>query len=172
MPLINCEINLIFTWSDKCALSNDTNATKFAISDTKIYVPDVILSTQNNAKLIEQLKSGFKRTTNWSKYEAKVTTKTPNPYLDFLTEPRFQGVNRIFVLSFENKEDRRVHTKNQPVQNNLRTHENIRKIVTGQGDYYCTGCLLDYNYFSKYYEMIAIDLSKQRALAAGPKAMQ
>ena len=60
----------------------------------------------------------------------------------------------------------------QPVKNNLITYDNIRKIATGQGDDYTTGCLLDYNYFNNYYKMIAIDLSKQQALDADPKAMQ
>ena len=67
MPLINYKINVISTWSDKCALSNDTKATAFAITDTKLYVPVVILSTQNNSKLLPQLKSGFKRTINSNK---------------------------------------------------------------------------------------------------------
>ena len=71
MPLINCEINLILIWSDKYVLSNDTKATTFAITDTKLYVPVVTLSTQDNAKLLEQLKSSFKRTINWNKYEPK-----------------------------------------------------------------------------------------------------
>ena len=60
---------------------------------------------------------------------------------------------------------------NQPVKNNVITY-NIRKITTGQGDDYTTGCLLDYNYFNNYYKMIAIDLSKQQALDADPKAIQ
>ena len=60
MPLINCEINLILTWSDKCVLSNDTKETTFALADTKLYVSIVTLSTQGNAKRLEQLKSGFK----------------------------------------------------------------------------------------------------------------
>ena len=107
MPLINCEINLILTWSDKCVLSNDTKATTFAITDTKLYVPVVTLSTQDNGKLLEQLKSGFKRTINWNKYEPNVS----NPYLDFLINPGFQGVNKLFVLSFENNGGRTVHTK-------------------------------------------------------------
>ena len=51
MPLINCEINLILTWSRKCMLSNDTKSTTFAITDTKLYVPAVVFSTQDNAKL-------------------------------------------------------------------------------------------------------------------------
>ena len=60
----------------------------------------------------------------------------------------------------------------QSVKNNLRTYDNIRKIATGQGDDYTTGCLLDHNYFNKYYKMIAIDLSKQQAPDADPKAIQ
>ena len=60
----------------------------------------------------------------------------------------------------------------QPVKNNFRTYDNIQKITIGQRDDYTTGCLLDYNYFNEYYKMIAIDLSKQPALDADPKAMQ
>ena len=55
-------------------------------------------------------------------------------------------------------------TFDQPVKNNKVTYENIRKIATGEGDDYTTGCLLDYNYFKKYYKMIAVDLNKQQAL--------
>ena len=60
----------------------------------------------------------------------------------------------------------------KPVKNNLRTYDNIQQIETGSGDDYATGCLLDYNYFKKYYKMIAIDLSKQQALEINPKAIQ
>ena len=59
----------------------------------------------------------------------------------------------------------------QPVKNNKVTHENIRKINTGQGDDYTTGCLLDYIYFKNYYRMIAVDLSKQQDLDADSKAI-
>ena len=100
MSLINCEINLILTWSEKCVLSNDTKATTFAITDTKLYAPVVTLSTQDNAKLLQQLK-----------YQLKVSIQALNPYLDFLIDPSFQGVNKLFVLSFENKDERTVHTK-------------------------------------------------------------
>ena len=64
MPLINREINLTLTWSENCVISSGTGETKFAITDTKVYVPVVTLSTQDNAKLLEQLRSGFKRTIN------------------------------------------------------------------------------------------------------------
>ena len=60
----------------------------------------------------------------------------------------------------------------QPVRNNLITYDNIGKIATDQGDDYATGCLLEYKYFKKYYQMIAIDLSKQQPLDADPKAIQ
>ena len=60
----------------------------------------------------------------------------------------------------------------QPINNMVKTYENIRNITIGQGDDYGTGCLLDYSYFKKYYKMIAIDLSKQQALDADPTAIQ
>ena len=68
LPLINCEINLILTWSENCVISSATGEAKFIIAGTKLYVPVVTLSTQDNAKMLEQLKSGFKRTINWKKY--------------------------------------------------------------------------------------------------------
>ena len=60
----------------------------------------------------------------------------------------------------------------QPINSMNKTYENIRKIATGQGDYYTTGCLLNYTYFKKNYKMIAIDLSKQQELDADPRAIQ
>ena len=60
----------------------------------------------------------------------------------------------------------------QPVKNDKVTYKNIRKIATGEGDDYTTGCLLDYMYFKKYYKMIAIDVSKQQALDDDRKAIQ
>ena len=113
MPLINCKIILISTWSANCVISNvvENQATTFAITDTKVYVPVVTLSPQDNAKLVEELKSGFKRTTNWNKYQPKISTEIQNQYLDILFDPSFQGVNSLFALLFENEEDRIVHTK-------------------------------------------------------------
>ena len=74
MTLINCEINLDLNWSENCvivATSKAAQATTFSIIDTKLFVPIVTLSTQDNAKLLQQLKSGFKRTINWNKYQSK-----------------------------------------------------------------------------------------------------
>ena len=74
MPLINCKVNFIFTSSRECVIINSTCAEKFTIIETKIYVPVVTLSIQDNAKLLQQLKSGFKRAINWSKYESNIKT--------------------------------------------------------------------------------------------------
>ena len=110
MPLINCEVNLILTWSKDCVITNSTGEGKFKITETKLYVPVATLSTQDNAKLLQQLKSGFKRTINWNKYESSIKTFAQNRYLNYLINPSFQGVNRLFVLSFENENDRTSHS--------------------------------------------------------------
>ena len=67
IPLVNCEVNLILTWSRDCVIPNSTGAGTFGITETKLYIPAVTLSIQDNAKLLQQLKSGFKRTINWNK---------------------------------------------------------------------------------------------------------
>ena len=74
-------------------------------------LPVVTLTIQDNAKLLQQLKSGFKRTINWNKYRTKVSTLGQIQYLDFLIDPSFQGGKRLFLLSFENEGDRKVHTR-------------------------------------------------------------
>ena len=196
MPLINCEVNLILTWSSTCILIAtdipNQNAT-FAITDTKLCLPVVTLSTRENTKFLQQLKSGFKRVINWNKYLSKPELSAQNPNLNHLVEPSFQRVNRLFVLAFENDDNRTsfdlyylptveikdynimINGENffdQIIKNNKATYENIRKIDLGQGDDYTTGCLLDYPYFADTYKMIAVDLSKQQALDADPRAIQ
>ena len=87
MFLINCEINLILTWSTNCVIVStnvgNQNAT-FKITDTKLYAPVITLSTQNNSKLLQQLKSGFKRVINWNKYLSKPKLLRRNPNLNHL----------------------------------------------------------------------------------------
>ena len=72
MPLINCEVYLMLTWSSTCVINNSTGAGTFEITDTNLYVPVVTLSTQDNSKLLQQLKSGFIRTVNWNNYLSKL----------------------------------------------------------------------------------------------------
>ena len=192
MPLINCEVSLILTWSSTYVITSSTGAGTFKVNDTKLFVPVVTLSTQDNAKLLHQLKSGFKRVVNWNKYLSKPELLGQNPNLNHLVEPSFQGVNRPFVLAFENDTQRTSHTgpylpnveiKNyvmvdgenffdKPIQNDKVTYQNIIKVCTGQEDDYTTGCLLDYPYFKDNYNMIAIDLSKQKILDSDPCMIQ
>ena len=118
IPLINCKIKLILTWFKNCVLiskatkeanygadpvvrkiDNPENAT-FQVTDTKLYVLVVTLSRENDAKLLEQLKSGFKRTIIWNKYRSQMTIQTQNNNLNYLINPTFANLNKLFVLSF------------------------------------------------------------------------
>ena len=114
IPFINCETELILTWSKNCALAdmtvraagnnNDPTAIialtglEFQVTASKLYVPAVTLSTENDKKLLEQLKLGFKRTIKWNRYRSQITIQSQNNYL---IDPTFTKVNRLFVLSFK-----------------------------------------------------------------------
>ena len=112
IPLINCEIELILTWSKNFILADMTidaaadpaivppTGLEFKITDTKLHVPVVSLSKENDIKLLEQLKSGFKRTIKWDKYRFQMIIQTQNNNFNYLTDPTFTNVNRLFVLSF------------------------------------------------------------------------
>ena len=129
IPLINCEISLNLTWSEDCVLTskvtrdadsdadpvvagiiNPTTET-FKITGCKLYVPVVDLSAENNHKLLEQLKTGFKRTIKWNKYRSEMSNQTKNNNLNYLIDPTFTNVNILFVLSFENETDRTSFSK-------------------------------------------------------------
>ena len=104
MPLINYEVDLILTWSANCVIAYTNVANQdatFEITEINLYDPVVTLSTQDYAKLLSQLKSGFKRTISWNKYLPKPELLAQNANLNLLIEPSFQGVNRPFVLAFE-----------------------------------------------------------------------
>ena len=118
IPLINCEVELILTWFKNCVLIDkitrdadyniDLNVREinnpedaiFQITDKKLYVPVVTLSKESDIKLLEQLKSGFKRTVKWNKYRSQMTIQPQNNNLNYLIDPTFTNVNRLFVLSF------------------------------------------------------------------------
>ena len=95
--MTNCEVSLFLKWSSICVITNSTDKGRFTITDTNLYVPVVTLWTQDNAKLLQELKSGFKRTFNWNKYQSDSK--------NHLLNPSFQGVNKLFVLSFQNEND-------------------------------------------------------------------
>ena len=121
---------------------------------------------------------------NWNQHHSKVSTERQNQYLDYLVDPRFQGVNWLFVLLFENNDNRkarsgyflrRVETKRCNViidgQNFLRLYNSIQKIKICQWDKCTTGGSQGYPYFKKHYKLIAIDLSKKQAVDVDPKAI-
>ena len=136
ISLFNCKVSLPLTWSKDCIILSKakrdvvaatelsaanvsnvvpgvdvsaTNAT-FKITDIKQYVPVVTLSTEDD-DFLEQLKSGFKRTIKWNKYRSEMTNQTKTNNLNYLIDPTFNEVNRLFVLSFENEEDRTSFSK-------------------------------------------------------------
>ena len=105
MPLIICEVELILTWSAGCVIIYTDVADQvptFTIKETNLNVPVVTLSTQDNAELLTQLKSGFKKTISWNKYLSKPELLAENANLNNSIEPSYQGINRLFVLAFEN----------------------------------------------------------------------
>ena len=163
----------------------------FKITDTKLYVPVVTLSKENDAKLLEQLKTGFKRTIKWNKYRSQMTIQPQNNNLNYLIDPTFTNVNRLFVLSFQRiagenntTKDYRDSFSDQYVPNveikdsnvlidgksffdlpvkNEETYEKIMDMSNNND--YTTGNLLDFAYLKKKKNrLIAIDLSKQTKL--------
>ena len=148
-----------------------------------MYVLVVTLSSEEDNKLLDQLKSGFKRTINWNKYMSQMSNQTANNNLNYIINPTFSNVNRLFVFSFENEEDKtsfsnyyvpKVEIKDYnviidgkpffeiPVKNSEETYEKIIEISKNRD--YTTGNLLDYEYFKDHYTLIAIDVSKQSEL--------
>ena len=118
MPLINCQVSLIILiWSRECVITSmekrvitntqgDTSPANATFqTDAKLCVPVVALSTENDKTLLEQLRTGFKRTVKWNKYRSEMTNQTKNNNLNYLIDPTFIKVNSLFVLSFENEED-------------------------------------------------------------------
>ena len=98
MLLINCQTNLFLTWSLACVITNSTGAGRFAITDEKLHVPVVTLSTQDNAKLIQQLKSGFKRTINDSNYQSAPKNTDTKPIFKLLDWSKFSRSEYIFCV--------------------------------------------------------------------------
>ena len=143
--------------------------------------PVVTLSAENGNKLLEQLKAGFKKTIKWNKCISEMSNQTKSNNLNYLINSRFTNVNRSFVLTFENEDDRtsflkyyvpkveikdfNVSTDEKPfleipLKNKEEAYEAI--IEMSKNNDYTTGNLLDYEYFKdQLQKLIAIDLSKQ-----------
>ena len=201
-PLINCKIKLNLTWKKKSVLSNDDGDAVFIINDTKLYVPVVALSKEDNKDFIEQQNKGFQRSIYWNEYKTKEQTEDANAnatkYINF--DPSFQCGNRLFIMAFNrpaaandnqfNKDSQHIyylprndlHKYNviidgrnfydNPIESDIEKHRELKKVMIGKGEGYTRGSLLDCNYFKKHYKLVAVDLSKQKELDADPRAIQ
>ena len=130
MPLINCEVSLNLSWSETFVITSikirivraaqggnpavygdSPESAGFKIKDCKLYVPVVTLSAEIDNKPLEELKTRFKRTIKWNKYRSEMSNQTKNINLNYLIDPTFTNVNRLFVLTFENEDDRTSFSK-------------------------------------------------------------
>ena len=203
IPLISCEVSLELKWNKNCIITSQkigvnldggntaapTGAT-FAINDCKLYVPAVTLSKDHEIKLLTNLKSGFNREI-WNKYRSQMTKEAVNNNLNILIDPTFTNVNRLFVLAYQNADDRQSFSQfylpnvmvkdynviidklaflDLPIKTEEEAYEKI--IDISRNNEYTTGNLLDYDYFKKYYKLIAIDLSKQQVLQENEDLIQ
>ena len=160
------------------------------INDCKLCIPVVTLSKDDEIKLLTNLKSGFTRQIIWNKYRSRVSTEGTNNNLNILIDPTFTNVNRLFILAYQTADDRQsfyqfylpklmVKDFNVIIDKlaffdlPIKTEEAYEKIVDiSKNNEYTTGNLLDYDYFKKYYKLIAIDLSKQQVLQKNEDLIQ
>ena len=182
MPLINCKIKLNLTWKKECVLSTDVGNAVFIINDTKMYVPIVTLSKEDNKDFIEQQNKGFQRSIYWNEYKTKEINENAdaNVFKYINLDPSFQGVNRLFVMAYNRANGqltRNVQEKYYLPRIDLEKYNviidgELKKVMIGKGEDYTTGSLLDYSYFDKHYKLVVVDLSKQKKLDADPRAIQ
>ena len=165
MLLINCKIHLELNWIEDCILSSAGDSGRFKITDAKLHVPVVTLSTKDNVNLAKQLSNGFKRSVYWNNFQtipAKVLNKGANIY-DLLSA-LFQGVKILFVLAYDATASDEAGIKNnrkcffsrgeinnynvlidrrnfydQPINDLIKQYDKVRKVSTGPGDDYTTG---------------------------------
>ena len=198
MPLINCKIKLNLTWKKECILSTDVGNAVFIINDTKMYVPVVALSKEDNKDFIEQQNKGFQRSIYWNEYKTKAINEDAdaNVFKYIKLDPSFQGVNRLFVMAY-NRVDGQTTRNGQrkyylpridlekynfiidgrnfydnPIESDIEKYRKLKKVMIGKGEDYATESFLDFNYFDKHYKLVAVDLSKQNELDADPRAIQ
>ena len=198
MPLVNCKIKLNLTWKKECVLSTGVGEAVFIINDTKLYVPVVALSKEDNKDFIKQKNKGFQKPIYWNEYKTKEVNEgaDANVFKYINLDPSFQGVNRLFVIAY-NRVDGQPTRNGQrkyylprislskynviidgrnfydnPIESDIEKYRELKKVMIGKGKDYTTGSLLDYNYFDKHYKLVAVDLSKQKELDADLRAIQ
>ena len=203
--LINSEIELVLKWTEDCVLTgkatrefkaaedgppaldevpaiNRPKDLKFSVTDCKLYVPIVTLQTKHQNQLYKELKTGISIDFTWSKYRSQMINQTATNNLNFLIDPTFNNVNRLFVLAFPIEEDRRSFSKYYtptvgkkdynviidgepfyeiPIKNKKETYKASTELI--RKDLLRTGNEFNFEYFCEHYKLIAIDLSKQKS---------
>ena len=170
---------------------NSPTGVTLSINDCKLYIPAVTLSTDDEIKLLTNLKSGFKKEIIWNKYRSQMTTEAINNNSNILIDPTFTNVNKLFVLEYQNVDDRQSYDEfylpkvmikdynviidklaffDLPIKTEEEAYEKI--IDISRNNEYTTGNLLDYDYFKKYYRLIAINLNKQQVLQENKDLIQ
>ena len=192
MPLINCRVELSLKWIENCVLTAAANASNvtFEITDAKLYVHIVTLSAKDNVKLVKQLNKGFNRSLYWNKYQVitnrvvEIAAADAEKHIRGMLDSSYHGVQRLFVLAAGNDQVSdgsfkkyflpRVKIENynikidgrnfydQPINDSIKQYDEVRKVSTGQGDDYTTGCCWILLILKKKYELIAADLSTQK----------
>ena len=173
MPLINCKIKLNLTWGKKCVLSTNVGDAVFIINDTKMYVPVVTLSKEDNKDFIAQQNKGLQRSIYWNEYKTKGQDKDAdaNNFKYIILDPSFQGVNRLLVMAYNRVDGQLTRNGKQkyylpridlekynviidgrdfydnPNESDIEKYRELKKVTIGKGEDYTTGSLLDYNYF-------------------------
>ena len=198
MPVINCKIKLNLTWKKECILSTGGGEAVLIINDTKLHVPIVTFSKEDNKDFIEQRDKEFQRSIYWNEYKTKEINENAdaNVFKYINLDPSFQGVNRLFVMAYNRangqptRNGRRkyylpridlekynfiIDGRNfydNPIESDIEKYRELKKVMIGKGEVYTTGSLFDFNYFDKLYKLVAVDLSKQKELDADPRAIQ
>ena len=198
MPLINCKIKLNLPWKKECVLSTGVGEAVFIINDTKLYVPVVTLSKEDNKDFIDQQNKGFKGSIYWNEYKTKEINENAdaNVFKYINLDPSFQGVNRLFVMAYNRANGQPTRNGQQkyylpridlekynviidgrnfcdnPIESDIEKYRELKKVMIGKEEDYTTGSLLDFNYFDKHYKLVAVDLSKQKEFDADPRSIQ
>ena len=179
-------------------LSTGDGEALFIINDTKLYVPVVTLSKEDNKGFIEQRDKRLQRSIYWNEYKTKEINEDANAnvfkYINL--DPSFQGVNKLFVMAYNRangqptRNGRRKYYLpridlekynviidgrdfyDNPIESDIEKYRELTKVMIGKGEDNTTGSLFDFNYFNKHYRLVAVDLYKQKELDADPRAIQ
>ena len=160
MPLINCKIKLNLTWKKECVLSTNISNALFIINDTKMYVPVVTLSKEDNKDFIEQQNKGFQRSIYWNEYKTKeINENSDTNVFNYINlDPSFQGVNRLFVMAYNRVDGLPTRNGQQkyylpridlekynviidgrnfydnPIESDIEKYRELKKVMIGKGE--------------------------------------